>query len=41
MSKGTRIGSLVALGIVGFVLYNSVYTVNEVEQMIKIGRAHV
>jgi len=34
MSKGTRIGSLVALGIVGFVLYNSVYTVNEVEQMI-------
>jgi len=34
MSKGTRIGSLVALSIVGFVLYNSVYTVNEVEQMI-------
>lgn len=34
MSKGTRIGSLVALGIVGFVLYNSVYTVNEIEQMI-------
>ena len=34
MSKGTKIGSLVILGLAVFVLMSSVYTVNEVEQMI-------
>jgi len=34
MSKGKQMGGLVALGVVGFVLLNSIYTVNEVEQMI-------
>ena len=34
MSKGTRIGALVVLGVAVFVLMSSVYTVNEVEQMI-------
>jgi len=34
MSKGKQMSGLVALGVVGFVLMNSIYTVNEVEQMI-------
>ncbi|MBT8047201.1 MAG: protease modulator HflC [Xanthomonadales bacterium] len=34
MSKVTRIGGLVFLGIAAFVLFSAVYTVNEVEQMI-------
>ena len=34
MSKGTKIGSLVILGLAVFVLMSSVYTVNEVQQMI-------
>jgi len=34
MSKGTKIGSLVVLGLAVFVLMSSVYTVNEVQQMI-------
>ena len=34
MTRGKQMSGLVALGVVGFVLMNSIYTVNEVEQMI-------
>jgi len=34
MSQGKMIGSLIVLGLVTYILMNSIYTVNEVEQMI-------